>query len=89
MSPRDRQEDVIATLLREACEIDAGPPRMTIVRIGYEVAGVPHFLEISSSRAVDAQALRLWFQTGLGRPDADLRIIETEEITLGRVGPCG
>lgn len=53
----------------------------TIIRVGYEVAGAPQFLEIRASREMDAYALYHWFKTRMGARGPDVRIVETEKTT--------
>lgn len=53
------------------------PPPLTTIHIGYEIAGVPQFLEIRASHEIDAWALRRWLESRVSAPGPERRIVET------------
>lgn len=69
----------VAETVRLGAAGEEAPP-LTIIRIGYETDGVPQFLEVRSSRRIDARALRLWLEARIRARCADLRIVETQEV---------
>ncbi len=66
------------TLEQDPCRDLAAeePPPLTIIRLGYEIAGVPQFLEIRASHEIDARALCRWLEAQARAPGPERRMVE-------------